>query len=275
MIARRHASGPYGDVEHSAARIVARATGARVVLQDDNTGSRTPDLRIEYTGSRRGIGEVVTVTDAYRAAESVAFADGGLDLLDDNLRWQWWVTAPPSANRRRIRASLIQVLAQMEAAGERPSTLSLIDPATAGPGALRLLQLGVTEVAANSRPGDQGGRVRWQPEGVGGELELDLDGFHRWLTAFLAGTLAKTKVDKLTDVPGDIERHLFVGVSWSAPFAVVRMLDLDVDSLPFRAPTLPNGISHLWIWRCELSGRALAWWPERGWFDVARRWMTD
>ena len=48
-IASRGATGPYGDVEYQAARIVARSTGAQVVLQDDNAEARTPDLRIGYT----------------------------------------------------------------------------------------------------------------------------------------------------------------------------------------------------------------------------------
>ena len=275
-IAIRGATGPYGDVEYQAARIAARSTGAQVVLQDDNAEARTPDLRIEFTDGRSGVGEVVTVTDQHRAAESRAFANGGLDLFGANLNWQWWVTAPATVDRRRVRASLLQVLEEMEAANERPPLLAPIDPAVAGPGALKLLELGVTEVAANNRPGDPRGQVRWQPEGVGGELDLDLDGFQSWLDGFLAGPLARGKIDKVTAVLGDIERHLFVGVSWSAPWAVLRLLEQGVDALPAQAPRLPMGLSHLWIWSCESSAaRALAWWPERGWFDVARRWATE
>ena len=275
-IAGREATGPYGDVEYQAARIVARSTGAQVVLQDDNAEVRTPDLRIGYTDGRIGVGEVVTVTDQHRAAESRAFANGGLDLFGANLNWQWWVTAPATVDRRRLRASLLQVLEEMEAANERPPMLAPIDPAAAGPGGLKLLELGVTEVAANNRPGDLRGQVRWQPEGVGGELDLDLDGFQSWLDGFLAGPLARGKIDKVTAVPGDIERHIFVGVSWSAPWAALRLLDQGVDALPTQAPRLPMGLSHLWIWGCESSAAwALAWWPERGWFDVARRWATE
>jgi hypothetical protein len=176
-IASRGATGPYGDVEYQAARIVARSTGAQAVLQDDNAEVRTPDLRIVYTDGRIGVGGVVTVTDQHRAAESRAFANGGLDLFGANLNWQWWVTAPATVDRRRVRASLLQVLEEMEAANERPPMLAPIDPAAAGPGGLKLLELGATEVAANNRPGDLRGQVRWQPEGVGGELDLDLDGF--------------------------------------------------------------------------------------------------
>jgi len=248
-----------------------------VVLQDDNLRPRTPDLRIEYADGRRGVGEIVTVTDGQRAAESAAFADGGLDLQINALQWQWqwWVTAPASVDRRQLQASLIEVLAQMETDNERPLTLTPIDPATAGPGALKLLSLGVTEVAANSAPGERRGHVHWQPEGIGGELGLDLASVDRWLQGFLRGPLAAKKFVKLMALTDVSERHLFVGVSWSVPWAFIRLLELDVDALPPRPPCLPAGISHLWIWGCELPDRALARWPDRGWFDVARRWATD
>jgi hypothetical protein len=276
QIARRAASGPYGDTEYQAARIVARATGAHVVLQDDNAEARMPDLHIGYTDGRTGVGEVVTVTDQQRAAESRAFANGGLDLFGDNLSWQWWVTAPPNVDRRWVRAPLLQVLEEMEAANDRPPMLAPIDPAAASLGERKLLALGVTAVAANDRPAERRGHVRWQPEGVGGELDLDMDCFQDWLHRFLAEPLARAKTDKLTAVHGDIDRHLLVGVSWSAPWAVLRLLDQDVVALPAETPRLPIGLSHLWIWGCESpASRALAWWPDRGWFDVARRWATE
>ncbi|MGL5827385.1 MAG: hypothetical protein ACRCYU_21640, partial [Nocardioides sp.] len=78
-IRSRDRGGPYGDVEYGAGRIIARATGEQVFLQDDNRQQRTPDLRIAYADGRHGIGEVVTVTDENRAAESAAFTNGGLN----------------------------------------------------------------------------------------------------------------------------------------------------------------------------------------------------
>ena len=74
------------------------------------------------------------MTNPRRAAESRAFANGGLDLFGENLNWQWWVTAPANVDRRRVRASLLQVLEEMEATNERPPMLAPIDPAAAVPG---------------------------------------------------------------------------------------------------------------------------------------------
>jgi len=275
VVARRAAQGAYGDVEYAGARILARATGERVVLQDDNGADRIPDIRIEHEDGRLGLGEVVSVVDEARAAELAAFRDGGLDLFSDDLRWQWWITAPATVRRAGLRQPLLGVLAEMEKLGERPPMLAPIDPATAGRGAQQLLQLGVTQVSANSEPGDRGGCVHWQPEGIGGHRDVDLEQFRGWLDGFLDGPMAKQKMGKLLVVQGHMDRHLLAGVSWSAPWPVVRLLDGDVGVLPVQDPHLPRGISHLWLWGCEMSDRALAWWPERGWFDVANRWVTS
>jgi hypothetical protein len=52
-----------GDFEMAAARVVARLTGERVVLQDDNTRPGMPDLRIEFTDRSPAFVEVVTDID--------------------------------------------------------------------------------------------------------------------------------------------------------------------------------------------------------------------
>ena len=133
----------------------------------------------------------------------------------------------------------------------------------------------MTEAAGNDQPGERRGVVHWQPEGIGGEPAPDVDGFQTWLDDFLNGTLAQDKILKIIAAPGDHEGHLLVGVSWSAPWAVIRLLQEDIDVLPVKAPGLPAEVGHLWIWVCQSSGRALAWTRERGWFDVARSWVTE
>lgn len=211
LIAFRARSGPYGDVEFAAARIVARSTGARVTLADDSSRPRTPDLLIEYADGRIGVGEIVTVIDQHRAAEASDWVNGGLDLHGDKLAWEWWVTAPANVNRHRLRAPLLRILEEMEAADERPPMLVPIDANTAGPGGLKLLALGMTEATGNDQPGERRGVVDWQPEGIGGEPAPDVDGCQTWLDDFLNGALAQDKILKIIAEPGDHEGHLLVG----------------------------------------------------------------
>lgn len=56
-LARAQAS-YFGDVEFKVARVVARLTGARVVLQDDGSQDAMPDLRIEDQSCVVACGEI-------------------------------------------------------------------------------------------------------------------------------------------------------------------------------------------------------------------------
>src|SRR5690242_7178583 len=76
--------GHLGDFELAAARVVARSTGQRVILQDDNSSPSMVDLRIESDSEPRNdiVGYVEVVTDidppyselvsAVRKAETIA-----------------------------------------------------------------------------------------------------------------------------------------------------------------------------------------------------------
>ena len=266
----RSAAGVYGDFEAAAGRILARATGASVVLQDDNRIDRTPDIRVDYLDGRVGICEVVTISDPHRAEQTAAFARGELTFTDQRLRRKWWVTLAPNADRRRLRSDLVAVLLQMEADGETfPTHQPLLDQ-TASTAVLHAL--GVEEVSCDQ--GDAKGQVIGYVRGIEGHLELDWSAFHSWLTSVLGSDLMERKKAKLLEARGD-ERHLFVGVSWSEPWAVQRALDREEQALPPVSPGLPEGITHLWLFGCEFPGRAIAWWPGRGWVDVRAHWKTE
>jgi len=59
----RAAASPIADFERMAARVVARLTDAYVELQDDNSKSWMPELRIEYRDGSTAYVEVVTDID--------------------------------------------------------------------------------------------------------------------------------------------------------------------------------------------------------------------
>src|SRR5262249_43087158 len=59
----RESHGYAGDFEAMAARVVARLTGERVLIQDDNSVPGMADLRIEYTDRPTAYVEVVSDVD--------------------------------------------------------------------------------------------------------------------------------------------------------------------------------------------------------------------
>jgi hypothetical protein len=273
-VVRRDAAGPYGDFEARAARIVARATGMKTIIQDDNRVPRTPDFRLEHEGRVLGVGEVVTTTRGDRAEQLRAFARGELDFESDALTCTWWVTVRPEADRRRLRGSLVPLLARMEADGGHLDFTGSLDASRANSSVGRFHELGISEAVCDPHPRQGPGRVLGLLPGIGGAQQLDWNGFYYWLDSFLTSDICLRKRDKLVRSAAVDERHLFVGITWSAPWSVLRVLEHDVRDVPVRSPTFPIGVTHLWLHGAELPSRCIAWWPDVGWFDVQQRWVT-
>ena len=57
------AEGPVGDFEGMAARVVARLTGERVVIQDDGSKPAMPDIRVDYDDKPAAYVEAVVDAD--------------------------------------------------------------------------------------------------------------------------------------------------------------------------------------------------------------------
>ena len=112
-----------GDFEARAGRIVARATGLKTVLQDDNRALATPELRLEDAGVVVAVGEIVTTTSGPSAAQLRAFARGELDSKSDELTCTWWVTVDPSANATACGRILCHY-----SPGWRPTEITLTSP---------------------------------------------------------------------------------------------------------------------------------------------------
>jgi hypothetical protein len=272
---RRDATGPYGDFEARAGRIVARTTGLKTVLQDDNRTPATPDFRLEREGDVVAIGEVVTTSDPGRAEQLRAFARGDLEIESDGLACTWWVTVDPSAHRKDLNQSLVKLLASIEIAGDHLAFVGSLHSPKPDAYIDRLRALGVLEAVCDSglRPGP--GRVIGHPLGIGGPFDLDWHGFHDWLDGYLSSDICLRKRDKLVNSTPVEARHLFVGVTWTIPWSVLHALEHDAHELPLRPPSLPDGVTHLWLFGAELPSRCLSWWPDVGWLDTRQRWATQ
>jgi len=53
---------------------------------------------------------------------------------------------------------------------------------------------------------------------------------------------------------------------------VQTVLDGVSVDLPSRAPTLPQGVSHVWMVSGYSSTRGLAFFPDFGWHEIPFRW---
>lgn len=261
-----------GDFEMAAARVVARLTGERVVLQDDNTRPAMPDLRIEYLDRPRAFVEVVTDIDREYSA-LVQAVRGHQEIAAPELDRTWFVTLDSRAQVKNLAPQLVSRLAHLQRLNILFDAIHM--PSLRGHDELavrELEELGVVELA--SAPASAGqGKVMLYCEGTGGPTAVDWSGFDEWLTGYLVS-------DRLADVrrklaaSGSDERHVFVGASFTTPWAAYHALSDERTSLPPSSPTLPAEITHAWIWAFPIGG-CLVWYPDLGWRDPRRHWATD
>lgn len=272
---KRAAASVEGDFEWSAARVVARLTGDRVVLQDDNSEPSMPDLRIDYSDGRCGYIEAVVDIDRAYAALQGEIRRRGHRLSVPTLDHKWFIWLSRHAQLKDLRSNLPRLLADMAARGQLCPTLTklAVPGSPADPHLVKLSTLGVTRLW--TQPPDKGdtGLIHFVPEGTGGPTRADWPAFDEALADVLSN-------DGLADVPrkltqaGGSERHIFLGTSWTTPWVINRVLSDQCDDLPPIPPTLPAGVTHLWLWRYDPPGRCLHWSPISGWLESRLHWST-
>jgi len=275
-------SGPMGDFEWKAARVVARHSGARVTLQDDGTQEALPDIRVDH------------------ADRLVAYVEVGTDVHpDDGATWSWvakatrdeagrplvkipqtramaalqrdWQVTVGRASFKDLERELQALLLRLESA---TSTFDLaqrleyvVNPDST---VKRLSDLGVVMLSSNVKAA-QTALVRIYPDGIEGPAVIDWKPVLAWVSKTLESLDDARR--KLTRTLAG-ERHFFLGVSFSSPGGAFFALSRDRMTLPSGAPALPPEITHLWLMNPFLD-RCIAWFPDRGWFDPEDSWATD
>jgi hypothetical protein len=253
----RASQGPVGDFEGIAARVVARLTGERVVIQDDGSRSSMPDIRIDYAAKPAAYVEVVVDIDPSYAAMDAAIFKGIHTLPCDRI---WWVHLTGRANVNAMRRILPSML-DTDVLSQETSQ--------------QLADMGVESIdgPATPRPGEPGG-INLVPAGVRGSAAPVWPAFLDWLADVLASSKTADVRTKLaaTNAP---ERHAFIAASFSTDGDVFFALAQEGHpELPASDPVLPPEITHLWVGSIPSIGRCLAWFPDTGWIDVVDHWAT-
>jgi hypothetical protein len=267
----------FADFEQAAARVVARFTGERVVLQDDNRLAKTADLRIDYSDGRLAVVEVVIDTDPRHAelVEQVARRSFAIPAAVPLTRI-WFASVTARCNFKRLERELPPLLAQLESDGEylfemymEPQQLAVMT----SPLVAKLVDLGVLTINSAPAQEEPPTKIRITPEGMGGPIDVPWEVFAEDLDGVLRSERLGDVWEKLALAEAD-ERHLFLGVSHSSRWSINFAVDHHQRELPPEPPRLPHPVSHLWLMPIPLAIRSIAWFPERGWIDLCKHWAT-
>jgi hypothetical protein len=265
-------SGPVGDLEGMAGRILARYTGETVVIQDDGSQDRMPDIRIDYPDRSSAFVEVVSDIDPAYAAVARRIVDPKSTWTSRDLSYGWVLTVTRDCHLDALAPRVIELVAALETSGLGPASGILHRPAPTTHATSALYDLGVLDAWSHRAIDGEAGSIRLVAEGIEGPYDTNWHAVGAWIDNALASPGLGDVRSKLAATGAD-ERHVFLGVTFSSPGEVFFALEQGKGFPP--PPTLPTEITHLWIMRATSpGGRCLHWAPIEGWIDVQNRWRT-
>ncbi|MGW4944094.1 hypothetical protein ACWEOZ_21200 [Actinoplanes sp. NPDC004185] len=262
-----------GDFEYMAARVVARLTGERVFIQDDNSVQGMADVRIEYADRPPAFVEIVSDVDPdYAQLNQLVLRDQ--QMAAPSLGRIWYVTVSKSARLKSLKPALEPFLRRLEDAGV---FLEIAQPdgslGRSSTEELRRLDgLGVVRLCSRPPQPDEEPKILLYPQGIGGPAEQDWLALMTWLAEYLSAP-DRADVRKKLEETGAAERHAFVGLPLGKEWSAFHSLHNEYGGLPDQPPALPPEVTHVWVW-AHPFGRCIAWFPDRGWFDPRSHWAT-
>ena len=225
------------------------------------------DLDLLRAGAVFGACEVTSATDG----ESVAVwkhANGGDRWTERSLRGGWLVSVTPQCMVKNLRRSLPGVLERLEQPGSAPGIGEVDD---------LLTTLGVVSVepVRTDHPGTIYVTISRHARYTGGWVADTGNGLVSWSDKWIAEPGQADNLAKLRSAAA-VERHLFVVLPGftTAPFSAADLLMRPDAPLPEIAPTLPVGLTHLWVMSTWNIGDLFHWSPT-GWQRFAKAGVAN
>lgn len=233
-----------------AACIEAAFPGVTVRLHDDGTRPGMHDLDlIRDDGSIFGACEVTAAADS-ASIELWNIVNGNGRWIEPNLAGGWMLVLSPRTRARRLLKEMPQLLQRLEADRKDASARD------------RLEALGVLEASQSGTdfPGSVYFTVERAPEFTGGAVPDTGDELLAWFEDWVTHSEHEHNLEKLRR-SGRSERHLFVLLPGftTAPFTASDPLMRHDGPLPSLAPTLPTGLTHVWLMSTWTTGAIFHW----------------
>lgn len=249
--------------ERLARHIVSTVLGVPVTRFEDGTANSQVDALIHYPDRIAAL-EVVADHDAAFNAQWEALERTGHRVEVPGLRQAWMVRLSREAKVRDVVRALPALLLawQDNPTPARPRW----DPPD------DLAQLNVLSAWPMERS-SASGRAYLFTEGFGG-FGGDEHTVGAWVTQAL--TTHADVPAKLAAHPDAAERHAFIWATVRSDMGVQAQLEQGFsNAFPLTAPTLPPGVSHVWVAGPFRQQGALAWFPARGWWRTPWLPPTD
>jgi hypothetical protein len=253
-----------GRDERWAREIVEWVLGVPVERFDHGTAPGQVDALVRYPDREAALEVVADHDEAFNAQRAALYR--AKDRIEvSGLRDSWMVVLNRKANINRVKQALPELLlASQDNPTPRRSRWD-IEPT-------ELDLLGI-ESASPIRNSTLSGRVWLTTDSWGGFAGSERT-VGEWVTRVL---------DKHADVRAKLaahadvaERHAFIWATDTSEMGVqVQLEPGDDHPFPVTPPTLPAGVTHVWVAGRQWSQGVLAWFPDRGWWRTPWRWPSE
>lgn len=254
-------------MEDYVARLVTAWVGQNG--QVTNTGAGTgegPDFRIGYVDGRTAIGEVGWHQDCkIQQMWAETFKRDAQQVVLPPGTGKWTISLTRGASIKDLYQGLPPLIEEILESGK--TDLDIVGSWPPGPIADRARQLGI-EYAGRVEDSEFSRAIFWMP-GTGGYIPSDPNVIVDWVGEVVTDKNYEDMTRKLLDREAD-ERHIFIISGSQTSFGVDERLRRLDDGLPNRAPTVPTGISHVWVAArfTYREGSVGLWTADGGWTAV-------
>lgn len=255
---------PARDVEQFAIRVVTGWVADRGDVEDLSAGHE-PDFRISYADGRIAYGEVGWYQDPVEQAmwgatfrqerhHVIALPDG---------RGRWAVHLVLGANIKKLYNELPRFIECLLEGGQDQLEIEGDWPTGELPDHARRLGIEYISLVEQQDPA----WALYMFGGAGGVVPQDPDVISAWISDVLADPNYRDTTAKLLARACD-ERHVFLMSGSLTPFGVDERLRRVTDALPVAPPSVPDGITHVWV-TPRFGPDHVALWSPAGWSAVA------
>lgn len=254
---------PARDIERFAVSVVRAWLDDRGMVED-TSARHDPDFRLSYEDGRIGWGEVGWHEDPeLRAMWSLTFRKENHQQIDlPPGSGLWAVSLVKGASIRGLYRELPGLIARLVNQGQ--NRLEIVGNWPRSDLAETARCLGIEYIDKSRASPDAA--IFFMP-GSGGTVPTDPNVIVDWVSAVLADNDYADTTKKLLDREAD-ERHVFLMSGSRTDFGVDERLRRISEGVPSRPPTVPDGITHVWVVSQFGAAPAGLWTRERGWLLI-------
>lgn len=247
-------------------------TGTTTSVHDDGSSASMFDLLLTRDGAPVGACEV-TGAASEDETELWNIANGDVDpLIIPALHLGWIVVLRSDCRFNDMKPRLESLLGGLEAAGVISAGYGdaprHFEQALEASGIARVMGFN------GNTPGEISFTIDTLPDDSWHAKESS--SLSQWISTWVSGPDQQDNIDKLL-ASGMLEKHLFVivPVFTPAPSGTVHQLMRPNPALPRQDPSLPDGITHIWLAGGLVAGDILSWSKSTGWRSTPKAPPTD